>query len=387
MAKRKLYELSKLHGDHFVGGDCLQNGKLEGIEINLLQYLSDKTYQIFKQNELTLRGASKSGDLTCVECGSLLTYKHTEKISAHFAHKKGTLKDCEYSEYTMKQTEQMRAAKKILYKYLTERFAYVSLEVEKKVNNKYRSDLKVNFINGDVLAVDFVAKIDVMGMVQKNSYYRENEIKNIWFLDISNKRKMYKDEEEMDLVKRLILNETDNSVVLLLDTKTEDLTFITMVQIDEEVKRPFEITLKLNDLELAQTGKIINNFEDQLLEFKTLEAKKLKDEKVQSKAEAFGIGNASVIQDVDLAGFDLQVAVNELQSLKISFNTASQLLRFLMQDDIELSEAMCKELISCTNRVLGKTGAVGYREVLVNLEGVFKKLLYSKTQRSKDKLL
>ncbi|MZQ99463.1 MAG: hypothetical protein GT601_17490 [Acidaminobacter sp.] len=362
----------------------MQNGKLDGIEINLFDYLSDRKYQNFKQNELTLRNASKSCLLTCIDCGSLLTYKHTELKTAHFAHRIGTLKDCEYSEYTKKQTERMRAAKKMLHECLTEKFPLVSPEVEKKIDNKFRSDLIFNFQNGGILAVDYVNSIDVIGMDQKNTYYRENGINNIWILDISNKRKIYKDEEDMDLVKRLILNETVNSVVLLLDTKTKTLTFITMVQIDDAVTRPFEITLKLSDLELAQTGKIMNKFEDQQLEFKMLEAKMLNDKKIQLKIETFGISDTSVIQDVDLDGFDLQQAFEELKTLDVSFKNARQILRFLMQDDIELSESMCKEMLTCTTRTLGKTGAGGLRGVLVDLEDVFRKLLNSKASKPKE---
>jgi hypothetical protein len=272
----------------------------------------------------------------------------------------------------------MRAAKKMLFEYLTEKFLLVSPEIEKKINNKFRSDLILNFQNGDILAVDYVKTIDVIGMDQKNTYYRENGINNIWFLDMSNKRKKYKDEEEMDLLKRLILNETDNGVVLLLDTNTADLCFITMVQIEDKVKMPLEIPMKLSDLEITQTGKIMNNFEDLQLEFKMSEAKKLNEKKFQSKIEAFGISNASVVKEVDLDGFDINQASDELKSLRISFKTASQLLTFFMQDDIGVSEAVCKEMLSYTTKTLGKTGDVRLRGVLVDLEGVFKKLRMTK---------
>ena len=129
----------------FEGGTPMQNCLLHNKEISLLSLLKNKEYQVFKENELMLRSASKNKELICLDCGSILTYKHIENIVAHLSHYKGTAHDCDYSEYTSKQTEEQRMEKGMLYEYFQKLYRQESIRLQEEQAKQKQTELFTHF--------------------------------------------------------------------------------------------------------------------------------------------------------------------------------------------------------------------------------------------------
>ncbi|SKC66362.1 competence protein CoiA family protein [Maledivibacter halophilus] len=246
----------------------MENAILDGKVINVFKLLENRDYSKIKKNILMLREASKNHRLRCTDCGNVVHFRFSEDITEHFYHSKGSNKDCPYSEYSKGLTANQRKAKKVLFKQLEKIFpeSISSTYTEKVIKNVGRADFYFEFNSGEKLAIDYVRKINSINFNKKNQAYKDAGINNVWFLNTKDfYNKIYTNQEEMELNKRIVLNESINKVISFLDVDTKVITLLKDFQFNykgHKIEDIFEINYNINDFILSSSGRFEVDFFD-----------------------------------------------------------------------------------------------------------------------------
>ncbi|GAA0178930.1 hypothetical protein SH2C18_18960 [Clostridium sediminicola] len=192
---------------------CLYKGKhICAYDVTNVNYALN--YELKKQ----WRIAGRNGELLCSECGMevLLRANDPRKRVPHFSHKAADYK-CPFSHNNLRESENHKKAKMILYHYFKEKYPEIQPIINHRFPNRRRADLYMEFSNGDKLAVEYQrTQLDLHEWQGRHKDYKKANINVLWLIGGNEKNVKTKEKQvEVTFFQQIMLNEEEKVAVYL----------------------------------------------------------------------------------------------------------------------------------------------------------------------------
>lgn len=201
---------------------CLYEGKqICAYDVANVNYALN--YELKKEWKI----AGANGKLICEECGRevQLRVNDIKKRVPHFSHKI-TDEKCPFSSDAIRESEEHKKGKMLLYNYLKERYLGTNPIVNYRFPNRRRADLYIEFNNGDKLAIEYQrTELDILDWQERHEEYTKSNINVLWLLSGKEEKLKLKEKQiEITFFQQIMLNELDK-VVVYLDVDTSKVVF------------------------------------------------------------------------------------------------------------------------------------------------------------------
>lgn len=192
---------------------CLYKGK------QICAYdITNKNYALNYELKKEWWIAGKNGQLICQECGKevQLKIRDPRKKIPHFAHKV-TDDKCPFSSNDLRESEEHKRGKMLLYNYFKEQYPEISPMINHRLPNKRKADLYIEFNNGDKLAVEYQrTELGILEWQERQEEYRKSNINVLWLLSGKEENIKVKEKQiEVTFFQQIMLNELDKVAVYL----------------------------------------------------------------------------------------------------------------------------------------------------------------------------
>ena len=215
----------------------------------------------------TLKIAGQDHKLVCEECGMPVLLRAGDDKVPHFSHYSHQTRDCYYN--SVKETEEHRKGKYLLYKYLKNLYPEAEVQVNYRFQNKRWADILVTFADGKMLVVEYQRKdIKAIEWKERHRHYVSQNIPDVWILsaleynsgsdNITDKIKFF---EELVLYRGL------ESQLYFFNTDTQKFKVVKMMEFKDtdgyiRKKELFSRTYTLETVEIKSDGHIQCDFEE-----------------------------------------------------------------------------------------------------------------------------
>lgn len=248
------------------------------------------------KKELKIAGAR--GELFCPECGKevILKVNDPEKRIPHFAHK-NLYDKCPYSNNDIKESEEHKRGKMLLYNYFKEKYPEIDPKINYRFDNGRRTDLFIQFENGDKLAIEFQRnELDVLDLQRKNEDIHKTGTNILWLLNGNENRvKERKKQISVSFFEQIMINEY-NKMAIYLDVKQKKIVMSKNIRFKDpylennEYEELFIESYDLNSIFINTKGIIecdfYNEYDKRKIDFINYYSKKCIDEKNKREIEA-----------------------------------------------------------------------------------------------------
>lgn len=212
--------------------------------------------------------AGKNGKLICPECGKevILRINDPQKKVPHFSHKYSSEK-CEYSNNDIKESEQHKRGKMILYNYFRELYPDEMISINYRFNNRRRTDLYCEFKDGNKLAIEYQrTALDILEWQERQSAYEDLGVNIIWLLE-GNKDKLRNKEKQIEVTffQQIMLNELEK-IAIYFDVENNEFIFAKNMYYRDKYDKDntydelFIETYKIDKVIIKSNGKIECDF-------------------------------------------------------------------------------------------------------------------------------
>lgn len=230
--------------------------------------ITNNNYALNYQLEKEWKIAGKGGELKCPECGLdvILKVKDPRKKIPHFAHKISMIK-CNYYNEDLKESEEHKRGKMILYNYFKELYPDSNLRINHRFNNKRRTDIFIEFKSGEKLAVEYQRLgLDIIPWQERQKEYEKLGIKVLWILQGNEEYLIEKSKQiELSFFKQIMLNELDKLAVFLDIKKMKiilmkNMEYIHKRNINDKYDEIFLCSYRLDEVKINEDGSISCDF-------------------------------------------------------------------------------------------------------------------------------
>lgn len=234
--------------------------------INAVMIVEEGSYE--EKKAIKIAGSRR--ELICEDCCSPVFLRICKEKTSHFVHWHNQDNICSYSEYSMKETEHHRKCKVILSKYFRNLYPEENIETEFKAINNRRSDIYIDFKDGNKLAIDLHKNnLSASKWYNKHSDYKNAGINDIWI--ICSKPEEGK-EKYLPFFEQIALNESIDGIALFLDANSSKVTLMKKVSYIEPIKRIeqcdlFHRTYKLDEIKILPDGRIDCSFQNEFSDY------------------------------------------------------------------------------------------------------------------------
>jgi competence protein CoiA len=274
---------------------CLYKGK-QICAYDTLDKNYNTKYEIIKD----LKIAGLNGKLLCEECGKevILKIRDPRKKVPHFSHKL-TDEKCLFSNLDLKESDNHKRGKMILYSYFKEKYPDADIMINYRFPHKRRADLYVEFYNGNRLAVEYQrTQLNVLDWEEKHKEYENLDINVLWILCGNEEELLLKEKQgQVPFFQQVMLNELEKVAVYLDVKKSKLILAKNMVYSDPYVENSNyeELYVKgynLHDVAIDTNGKIHCDFlecykQSNTAFINTHSQKCLEEENIRGSTESF----------------------------------------------------------------------------------------------------
>ncbi|MDM0797427.1 competence protein CoiA family protein [Clostridium perfringens] len=232
--------------------------------------ITNNNYALNYELEKEWKIAGKNGELKCPECGLdvILKVKDPRKKVPHFAHKISMVK-CNYYNEDLKESEEHKRGKMILYNYFKELYPDSNLRINHRFNNKRRTDIFIEFKSGEKLAVEYQRLgLDIIPWQERQKEYEKLGIKVLWILQGNEEYLIEKSKQiELSFFKQIMLNELDKLAVFL-DIKTlklilmKNMEYMHKGNVKDKFDEIFLCSYRLDKVKINEDGSISCDFKE-----------------------------------------------------------------------------------------------------------------------------
>ncbi|HAT4125492.1 TPA: hypothetical protein I9Z60_001852 [Clostridium perfringens] len=232
--------------------------------------ITNNNYALNYQLEKEWKIAGKSGELKCPECGLdvILKVKDPRKKIPHFAHKISMIK-CNYYNEDLKESEEHKRGKMILYNYFKEFYPDSNLKINHRFNNKRRTDIFIEFKSGEKLAVEYQRLgLDIIPWQERQKEYEKLGIKVLWILQGNEEYLIEKSKQiELSFFKQIMLNELDKLAVFLDIKKMKiilmkNMEYMHKGNVKDKFDEIFFCSYRLDEVKINEDGSISCDFKE-----------------------------------------------------------------------------------------------------------------------------
>lgn len=212
--------------------------------------------------------AGRNGELICQECGKevQLKIRDPRKKIPHFFHKTTDVK-CPFSSNDLRESEEHKKGKMILYHYFKERYPEVTPIINYRFPNRRKSDLYIEFKNGDKLAVEYQrTEMYILEWQERHEEYTKANINILWLIGGKEENIISKEKQvEVTFFQQIMLNELDK-VAVYLDVSSSKLIFAKNMRYSDpyiannDYEELYIKSYNLKDVAIHSNGKIECNF-------------------------------------------------------------------------------------------------------------------------------
>jgi hypothetical protein len=180
--------------------------------------VTDKNFVLNYELKKTWKLASDEGKLLCEECRKevILKARDPRKKAPHFSHKI-TDEKCPYSNETLRESEEHKKGKMILYNYFKEHYTDANIILNHRLPNRRRADLFIEFLGGTKLAVEFQrTELDIRTWQERNTDYGRLNINTLWLLSGKEETLLQtKNQVAVSFFQQVMLNELQQIAIYL----------------------------------------------------------------------------------------------------------------------------------------------------------------------------
>ncbi|EJT5912893.1 competence protein CoiA family protein [Clostridium perfringens] len=236
---------------------------------NICAYdVTNNNYALNYELEKLWKIAGGNGELKCPECGLdvVLKVKDPRKKIPHFAHKTSMIK-CNYYNEDLKESEDHKRGKMILYNYFKEFYPEANLRINHRFNNRRRTDIFIEFKNGGNLAIEYQRLgLDIIQWQERQKEYEKLGIKVLWILQGDEESLKKKSKQiELSFFKQIMLNERDKLAVFLDIKKVKlilmkNMEYIHKGNMNDKYDDIFSYSYSLDEVKINENGSISCDF-------------------------------------------------------------------------------------------------------------------------------
>ncbi|HFE9682771.1 TPA: competence protein CoiA family protein [Clostridium perfringens] len=230
--------------------------------------ITNNNYALNYELRKEWRIAGRNGELKCPECGLEVVLKVNDprKKVPHFAHKISDIK-CNYNNEDARESEEHKKGKMILYNYFKEIYPNANLRINHRFNNKRRTDIFIEFKNGEKLAIEYQRLgLDIIPWKERQEEYDKLGVKVMWILQGNEECLKEKSKQiEFSFFKQIMLNELDKLVVFL-DIKNmkiilmKNMEYIHKGNISDKYDEIFLYSYGFGEIKINEDGSISCDF-------------------------------------------------------------------------------------------------------------------------------
>lgn len=322
--------------------------------------IANINYALNYELKKELKIAGSRGELLCPECGKevILKVNDPEKKIPHFAHK-NLYDKCPYSNNDIKESEDHKRGKMLLYNYFKEKYPEVNPKINYSFDNR-RTDLFIQFQNGDKLAVEFQRnELDIRDLQRKHEDIHKTGINILWLLNGNENRvKERKKQISVSFFEQIMINEY-NKIVIYLDVKQKKIIMSKNIRFSDpyvennEYEELFIESYDLNSIVINTKGIIecdfYNKYDKRKNEFINYYNKKCIDEKNKREIEVKSIEEYNKIEQLKLED-QLKTIVETDEIIKIRYcdktNSYIKKIKYSLNGNGRAVEEIWRYLIS-----------------------------------------
>lgn len=245
---------------------CLYKGK-QICAYNVTNVNYALNYELKKEWKI----AGKNGELICEECGQEVQLRANDprKKTPHFSHKI-TDDKCPFANNDLRESEEHKRGKMLLYHYFKEKYPEVTPTVNQRFRNRRKADLYIEFNDGNKLAVEYQrTELDILEWKERQEEYTKENINVIWLIAGKEENLKVKEKQvEVTFFQQIMLNELDK-VAVFLDVNSSKLIFAKNIRysdpyvINNDYEELYLKSYSLNDVMIHTNGKIECSFSDE----------------------------------------------------------------------------------------------------------------------------
>lgn len=212
--------------------------------------------------------AGRNGELICQECGKevQLKIRDPRKKIPHFFHKT-TDDKCPFSNNDLRESEEHKKGKMLLYLYFKDRYPEVTPIINYRFPNRRKADLYIEFKNEDKLAVEYQrTELDILEWQERQEEYTKANINVLWLIGGKEEHIRLREKQvEVTFFQQIMLNELDK-VAVYLDVSSSKLIFARNMRysdpyvINNDFEELYIKSYNINDVLIYSNGKTECNF-------------------------------------------------------------------------------------------------------------------------------
>lgn len=242
---------------------CLYNGRY------ICAYdITNTNFALNYELKKEWRIAGKNGELLCAECGKEVQLRANDprKRVPHFSHKV-TDNMCPFSHNNLRESENHKKAKMILYHYFKEKYLGVEPIINHRFPNRRRADLYMEFSNGHKLAVEYQRiQLDLFEWQERHEEYKKANINVLWLIGGNEENLKTKEKQvEVTFFQQIMLNE-EEKVAVYLDVDSSKIILAKNMRYSDpytsnnDFEELYIKSYNLNDIRINTSGVIECDF-------------------------------------------------------------------------------------------------------------------------------